>query len=565
MVSRHRSGTAWAGVWQMWAILILLLLPVPSRAMLAPSVTEEPPRFGENYWPDNYQPRYPHQLHDLYQQREGGALWFAAEQAFDARQELRWQLLELALAGAPIQFDFWLRDIAATAKANVGSDAIYTDAFIGIMMLRQMLTSAGYQQSMSLESLATVPLSVSSTAITERLLTASSADLLHQLQSYQGDSTQTRSNRQHILRLLELDAAQPQWPQLGAGPLLRPGTRAEVVPLIRRQLHLLGYPGGDAHGHSEETLDASLVAAVEQFQRQHGLKVDGIIGPQTRHWLNATPLVRARLLARNQLRLQLFHLYQTGHQQVVVNLPAFELGLYRQGELQLHSRVIVGRPSRPTPLLQSEISNVVVNPAWNVPRSILRKDILPKLRNDPEYLVRQHFKLIRYDGLPVDYAQEGWQELLYEPGFPFRLQQRPGAGNALGRYKFHFENHFAVYLHDTSSPKLYSEAERSLSSGCIRVEQAEQLADYLFRQTGYSAKYTDLLLNDGKTRWLRLNRTVPVFTVYWTAWIDPRGLPQYRNDIYHFDASIWERDLPLTANLLKLFSSNNTFTYVSGS
>jgi len=559
------AGKRGTGLLVMGAVCAwLLLMSGVVRASLPDAVSGDQVQQQEQYWPEFYHPRYPHQLHDIYQQRERAPLWFSAEQAFEARQELRWQLLELALAGAPSQFGIWLREIGAAGEISEHSDAIYTDAYIGIATLRQNLISLGYQQAMSLESLATVPLSVISTGIAEELIVARSSTLLHNLLSYQGDSEQSRLNRRNILRLLELDASLPQWPQLDTGPLLRPGTRSARVPVMREQLQLLGYSEVVAKESGGDMLDTSLAAVVEQFQRQHGLKVDGIIGPQTRHWLNATPLVRARLLARNQFRLQLFHLHQMG-QQLVVNLPAFEMGLYRQGELQLQSRVIVGRSSRPTPLLQSKISSVVLNPAWNVPRSILRKDILPKLRHDPDYLLRQRFNLIRYDGQPVNYAGSDWQELLYQPGIPFRLQQRPGEGNALGRYKFHFDNDFAVYLHDTSSPRLFSEAERSFSSGCIRVEQSAQLADYLFRQAGYSDKYTSFLLNDGKTHWLPLHHTVPIFTVYWTAWVDPRGQPQYRNDIYHLDTSVWAQPLPLAATLLSFFRQNKEMTYISES
>ena len=175
------------------------------------------------------------------------------------------------------------------------------------------------------------------------------------------------------------------------------------------------------------------------------------------------------MLARNLLRKQLFTRFvmNTGQQRIIVNLPAYQMTYQAQGVDVFQSRVVVGRASRATPLLVSEISSVVVNPYWNVPRTIVRKDIVPMLRRDPSYVERKGFELFDYQGQAVSAEQVDWPLLKDTGYFPYRMRQRPGPGNALGAYKFHFDNQYAVYLHDTSSPELFTEMERAFSSGCI--------------------------------------------------------------------------------------------------
>lgn len=281
--------------------------------------------------------------------------------------------------------------------------------------------------------------------------------------------------------------------------------------------------------------DDALVSAIKDFQTQHGLQADGVIGKQTLYWLNQSPYARAQLLAKNTLRQQIFTRTLPASY-LMINIPAFELQFVEAGKVILNSKVIVGKASRPTPLLSSHISSVVLNPQWRVPRTIVRRDILPHIRQDGHYLQDRGFDVYDYDGTRVEHSPQEWQELA-SSHFPYRLVQRPGAKNALGRYKFHFDNSFSVYLHGTSEPSLFKKTDRALSSGCIRVEKVEELVRWFQTHLVKDTRLWDkLALNTTQSQWFALSDTMPVYTVYWTAWLDDAGQIQYRNDIYQLEA-----------------------------
>lgn len=284
-----------------------------------------------------------------------------------------------------------------------------------------------------------------------------------------------------------------------------------------------------------ELYDADLLAGVKRFQARHGLTVDGVIGPQTYAWLNTSPLKRAQLLMRSMMRTLISDELPTSY--LVVNIPEYHLRLYKNQVLVLESNVIVGQNARKTPVMASKITSVVFNPPWNVPRSILTKDILPKLYQDPGYLERQGFEVLDSSGTQL-ISREEWQTRLEEGGgFPYRLRQRPGPGNALGAYKFHLPNNDAIYLHDTPGRGLFARDSRAFSSGCVRVQGAEQLADWLVGGQLSNSRLASLKATP-ETRWIKVNEALPLFMVYWPGWLGNDGQPHFRTDIYGFDASI---------------------------
>ncbi|WP_342345787.1 L,D-transpeptidase family protein [Shewanella dokdonensis] len=318
---------------------------------------------------------------------------------------------------------------------------------------------------------------------------------------------------------------------------LRPGDNHSLIPQITQRLLWLG----DLPHYPDNGYDYSdtLATAVRHFQLRHGLKEDAVIGPNTLYWLNMSPRTRATLLAQmfvaeTRYRAQLPDSY------ILVNVPAYHLQLVDEGSTVLQSKVMVGLPYRQTPLLESRISSVVLNPGWHVPRSILRKDLLPHIRKDGNYLNQRNFRVFDYQGNLVEQTPEQWQQLAYGR-FPYRVVQQPGAHSALGRFKFHFENSFDVYLHDTPEKQLFNRADRALSSGCVRVEKANELAQWLAQhRLRDPRKWHDMQQDFHTTQWFALTQPLPVYIVYWTAWVDQQGTAQFRDDIYHKFSSVAE-------------------------
>ncbi|WP_338593062.1 L,D-transpeptidase family protein [Shewanella khirikhana] len=324
--------------------------------------------------------------------------------------------------------------------------------------------------------------------------------------------------------------AQSPWPALTLGGWLRPGDEHSQLPALAEKL----YGFGDLAALPESSLrryEGEVVEAVKSFQRRHGLKDDGIVGEKTLYWLNQGPRARARMLARDYLQ-QSAERRQLPASMVLVNIPAFELTLMDEGTPVLHSRVIVGKPSRKTPLMDSEISAVVVNPSWRVPKRLMRFDVLPKVRKDGHYLAKKGFIVWTRDGEALNETDEFYQKAAHG-SFPYRLEQRPGPDNALGRFKLHFANDDNVYLHDTPDKHLFDKSMRALSSGCVRVEKIGELADWLARQRVADPRQWQATLNTPeRTKWFTLKQRLPVRFVYWTSWIDSEGKAQFRDDIY---------------------------------
>lgn len=334
---------------------------------------------------------------------------------------------------------------------------------------------------------------------------------------------------QNRISHLQWLAEQYQWKSIRIEGLVRPGMKSASLSLIAQRLSLLG--DGAASSMNADVFDDDLVNAVKRFQRRHGLSADGILGPETMKWLNIRPSERATILAQSFMQKSEF-MSQRADRFLVINIPAFEMELINKGKVELESRVIVGKPYRQTPLLSSAISNVVINPSWRVPKKILYNDLLPQVRKDGHYIEQREFDVFDRAGNQVFKSPQQWRDLAAGP-FPFRFVQRPGANNTLGRYKFYFPNDFSVYLHDTSDPNLFNQSNRALSSGCIRIENVEGLANWMAANLVKDKQtWVDRHVDRNKTQWFALNSTLNVHLVYWTAWIDKNNLAQFRNDIY---------------------------------
>ncbi len=326
------------------------------------------------------------------------------------------------------------------------------------------------------------------------------------------------------------------WPAVPDGPLLKPGAAdARLAPLRRRLLASADLDPAVALDPDHH--DTATVAALQAFQRRHGLAVDGVLGPHTLAALNVG--VSRRI---DQIRVNLERLRWISHDIepafVAVNIASFHAAYVRDREVVWRSRAIVGREYRATPVFRAAIRYLELNPSWTVPPTILRKDVLPAIRAAPDYLERHDMQVIGRDGRAVDPAGIDWQNAR-AGRFPYLIRQRPGAANALGRIKFIFPNPYAVYLHDTPKRALFEHARRDFSSGCIRIEDPLGLAELLLGDAArWPRAHIEQAIASGVTRRVDLPQPVTVMILYLTAYPGADGTAQFRRDLYGRDAAV---------------------------
>lgn len=239
-------------------------------------------------------------------------------------------------------------------------------------------------------------------------------------------------------------------------------------------------------------------------------------------------------LALNAQRLRLIPSFNNG---IFVNIPSYQLYYFRDGQLKLQSKVIVGRDDRRTPVMYSKLSNVVVNPPWNVPSTIKNKDLVPKMRKDPSYAERNDYEILDSQGRKVNPYEIAWENYDGEKNFPYHIRQKAGDDSALGRFKFNMPSSDAIYLHDTPNRGLFNKTARALSSGCVRVAKSDELATILLKEAGWSESRKQSVLDSKKTTSAQIRSDNPVYLYYVTAWVE-NGQVYTLPDIYKYDKNL---------------------------
>lgn len=327
------------------------------------------------------------------------------------------------------------------------------------------------------------------------------------------------------------------WSQIPATNI-KPNQSSPSIPLIRKRLALSGELG-ECKVTDDIVYDSCLQKAIIDFQKNHRLESSGNIGPQTLKALNMSVDERLAKLTLNLERIKrLNHRYETRH--IVINIPDFMLSFEENGKLKKSMRVIVGEKKHPTPVFSNRVSYLVLNPYWNVPTSIIQKEMIPKLLNNPKAMANQNIEIRQgwgSDAAKVDPATIDWKQYRHVKTVPFRFAQVPGNHNALGRVKFMFPNNFSVYMHDTPTKHLFNRDVRAFSHGCIRLGEPKELLK-IFAELDGGVDYakSEQILKTKKETQLGLKSSVPVDIVYLTAWVDTDGKVQWRDDIYGYDA-----------------------------
>jgi L,D-transpeptidase YcbB len=324
------------------------------------------------------------------------------------------------------------------------------------------------------------------------------------------------------------------WPIISL-PSLKLGGNNINIPELRERLRLTGdLPS--AQDNQSELYDEPLIAAVKQFQWRHGLEPDGVIGSKTLRELNVSPYERAEEIRRNMQRWAALP-QNLGDRFIFINIPEYKFDLIDHGKSVVSMKIIVGKPDRPTPELTSLLTQVELNPYWNVPTLIAKKDILPKILKDPTYLDEMNIKVVQHNksGVTViDSSHIDWQEVA-KNGFSYEFRQEPGKKNALGLVKFDFSNPYDVYMHDTPAKELFNKDNRIFSSGCIRLEKPFELLSYLLNDNPeWDVHRVADTLQAGKLTYIKV-KPVPIYIIYATAWVDSNGLLHFTRDPYGYN------------------------------
>lgn len=295
------------------------------------------------------------------------------------------------------------------------------------------------------------------------------------------------------------------------------GDKSPVVSSIKKRLFLTG---DFTQTDTSALFTDSLQVAVKNFQNRYGMKEDGVVGGATLREMNQSVQFRIRQILINMERMRWLP-EEPKTDYLLVNIPAYKLYVYEEGNLDFNMNVVVGKEGHNTVIFTGNLKYVVFSPYWNVPTSIVRNEVMPGMKRNKNYIASHNMEITGYSGsTPI-------------------VRQKPGAKNSLGRVKFLFPNSYNIYLHDTPSKGLFNEDSRAFSHGCIRLGEPAKLAQFLLRKDStWTNEKIQKAMNSGKEQYVTLKNPVPVYIGYFTAFVDRKGKLNFRDDIYGHDAKM---------------------------
>lgn len=300
----------------------------------------------------------------------------------------------------------------------------------------------------------------------------------------------------------------------------RKGGISPAIVAAKMNLHLSGdLPVADSSAY----FDSSLEQGIRSFQTRHGVTADGKASDWFFKEINVTPIQRVKQILVNMNRMRWLPNRPDGRL-IMVNTPAFTLDVLEDGNKVFSMPVVVGKEGHNTTIFSDMLSTIVFSPYWNIPRSIVEKEVLPAMDTNPEYLEEHNMEIVKeVDGLP-------------------QVRQKPGPGNSLGKVKFLFPNSFNIYFHDTPAKSLFNKDVRAYSHGCIRLADPEKLANYLLDDNNtWTPEKIEKAMNSGEEQYVKLKDAVPVFITYYTAWVTPDKILHLRDDIYGHDREVEQK------------------------
>jgi len=328
----------------------------------------------------------------------------------------------------------------------------------------------------------------------------------------------------------EAIAARGGWPTVPVIDKLRLGHRHAAVMALRKRLLASG--DLDTSSGTSDIFDSYVEAAVRRFQARHGITVDGIVREQTFKALNVSAEQRLAQLRVNVPRLRALS-SKLAPRFVTVNIPAAQVEAIENGVCVSRHIGVVGKPDRPSPELNSRIMEINFNPYWTVPVSIVRRDLIPKMQSEPDYLTKNRIRIFDRKNRELQPTDVNWET---NEAVHYMFKQDPGELNSLGAIKINFPNQHQVYMHDTPLKNLFGEEFRFHSSGCVRIQNVRELVYWLLAETkGWSRVEVDRVIKEAERKDVKLAKPVPLHWVYVTGWATSDGVLQFRDDIYGHD------------------------------
>ena len=320
------------------------------------------------------------------------------------------------------------------------------------------------------------------------------------------------------------------WSRVPTGRTLKLGGNGPAVVALRKRLIVSG--DLNASSGASPVFDSYVDAGVKHFQARHGFIENGVVGPDVLNAMNVSADVRLHQLEVNLVRLKAFS-GNLGERYVMANIPAESVETVENGVVATHHRAGVGRIDRQSPVMQTRATDINFNPYWHVPPSLIKKDMIPKMQANPNYLAENHIHVIGKNGQEVSPSSINWRS---NEATNFTYREDPGSNNSLGVVRINISNPYGVYMHDTSDKGVFGDDNRFISSGCIRVQNVRDYVQWLLKDTpGWSRGQIDEAIRSGQRVDAKLAQPVPVYWVYITAWGYSNGLVEFRDDIYQRD------------------------------